>query len=213
VRERTLIVTLAKPYRVLSWAPLGGGMRRATIVGNHQVATNDRAATESPKRYLSQLIRLMKYDPAQSVMMMTGVDIRRVRIARVVHRGTIVQAWCTAGCSNALRVGDPATVENRAPGTINIIVVVNEPMSSPALIEAMQLAVEARVATMLAAEIKSTVSGAGATGTGTDCIAIAAPISRRSLKYCGKHTRLGELIGRAVLEVCTAALNSDSQPS
>lgn len=188
-------------------------MRRATLIGNHQVAIDDRGATESPSRYLSKIIRDMKYDPAHSVMMMTGVDIRRVRIARAMHDRIIVQAWCTAGCSNALRVGDTATVEHLTPGTINIIVAVNEPLSVPALIEAMQLAVEARVAAMLTAGVKSTVSGASATGTGTDCVAIAAPISPHNVKYCGKHTRLGELIGRVVLKACTAALGGDSKAS
>jgi adenosylcobinamide amidohydrolase len=213
VAGHTLAVRLPHEYRVLSWAPLGGGLRRARLLGNHQVLSGDRAATESPVRYLSQIVREMKcdngcdpMDPADAIMMMTGADIRRVQVACANHGSMIAQAWCTAGCSNALRVGDPATVEHPTIGTINLIVVVSESLSPPALAEASQLAVEARVAALFSAGIRSTVSGDLATGTGTDCIIVASPFSRSGFRYCGKHTRLGELIGRAALQSCAAAL-------
>jgi adenosylcobinamide amidohydrolase len=212
VAEHTLAVWLPHKYRVLSWAPLGGGLRRARLLGNHQVQTDDRAATESPARYLSQVVREMKcgepIDPSDAVMMMTGADIRCVQVACAHHRSLIAQAWCTAGCSNALRVGDPATVEHPTIGTINLIVVVSEPLSSAALAEASQLAVEARVAAMFSVGVRSTVSGGLATGTGTDCVIVASPFSHSGSRYCGKHTRVGELIGCAALQSCTAALAS-----
>jgi adenosylcobinamide amidohydrolase len=176
------------------------------------VLENERAATEFPTPYLSQIIRAMKREPVDAVMMMTGVDVRRVRTARAVHGPIVVQAWCTAGCSNALRVGDPSTVEHHSIGTINLIVAVSEALSTAALAEALQLATEARVAAISSAGIRSVVCGEIATGTGTDCIAVAAPGSRRSVRYCGKHTRLGELVGRAVLESCTAALDEAARP-
>lgn len=211
IAERTLAVRLPTAYQVLSWAPLGGGLRRARMLGNHHVQTNDRAATESPARYLAKVVREMDGDPvhpADAVMMMTGVDIGRVQVACENHGSIIAQAWCTAGCSNALRVGDLATVEHPILGTINLILVVSESLSPAALAEASQLAVEARVAALFAAGIRSTVSGGLATGTGTDCVIVASPFSRSGYQYCGKHTRLGELIGRAALESCAAALAS-----
>jgi adenosylcobinamide amidohydrolase len=56
---------------------------------------------------------------------------------------------------------------------------------------------EAKVAALFAAQIRSTVSPAFATGTGTDCVALACPMKNPAYRYCGKHTKLGELIGRA----------------
>jgi adenosylcobinamide amidohydrolase len=212
VADRTLAVRLPHQYRVLSWAPLGGGLRRARLLGNHQVLHNDRVATESPARYLSQVVRQMNcgepIDPSDVVMMMTGADINRVQLACANHGSIIAQSWCTAGCSNALRVGDPATVEHTTIGTINLIVVVNEPLAPQALAEASQLAVEARVAALFSANVRSTLSAGLATGTGTDCVIIASPFSRSGFRYCGKHTRLGELIGRAAFQSCAAALAS-----
>jgi adenosylcobinamide amidohydrolase len=44
--------------------------------------------------------------------------------------------------------------------------------------------------------IRSTQSSLPATGTGTDCIALAS-LGSSVERYCGKHTKLGELIGLA----------------
>jgi len=46
------------------------------------------------------------------------------------------------------------------------------------------------------AGIQSSLSNLVATGTGTDCIAVVSLGNERE-RYCGKHTQLGELIGRA----------------
>jgi adenosylcobinamide amidohydrolase len=142
---------------------------------------------------------------------MTGAEVARAGYARAARAGVIAGAWCTAGFSNALRVGDRATVPSTHAGTINIVVMANRPLTSAAMVEAVQIAAEARALAVLEAGIKSVRSGAPATGTGTDCIAIAAPAraaSRgvRAERYCGKHTLLGELIGRAVLESCARAI-------
>jgi adenosylcobinamide amidohydrolase len=40
--------------------------------------------------------------------------------------------------------------------------------------------------------------GLAITGTGTDCIAIAAPFGEDPLPYAGKHTAIGEAIGACV---------------
>ena len=77
--------------------------------------------------------------------------------------------------------------------------------------EAIQIATEARVLAVQQAGILSKRSRKPATGTGTDCIVVAAPIGRPAHRYCGKHTLAGELIGRAVLKSCTTALARDQR--
>ena len=84
-----------------------------------------------------------------------------------------------------------ATQARPQPGTINIIVTINQPLTRAAMAEALQIAVEARVAAIHDGGSGEHESGAIATGTGTDCIAVAAPVpaSRaNSIVYCGKHT-------------------------
>jgi adenosylcobinamide amidohydrolase len=218
---RTLAVSLPEPWLVLGWAPLGGGFKRADLIVNHQIEVNDRAATDAPRAHLTGIVRTLQRDPRRAVAMMTGAKIARAAHATVARAGLVVGAWCSAGCTNALRVGDRATVgvprstettgrkmQVVKPGTINIIVAINQPLTRAAIAEALQIAVEARVTAIHDAGIASVRSGATATGTGTDCIAVAAPIPMggNSIIYCGKHTLPGELVGRAVMRSCAAAI-------
>jgi adenosylcobinamide amidohydrolase len=202
----TLAIYLQNAFRTLGWAPLGGGSKRAELILNHQISLDNRGATESPRRYLGRVVRSLGVNPRHAVAMMTGAQIKKAASTTEKRGDMIVTTWCTAGCSNALRVGDPASVEITAPGTINLIVLINQPLSEAAMVEAIQIATEARVAAVLAARVKSVRSGRPATGTGTDCIVIAAPEKPPMHFYCGKHTRLGELIGRAAYQSCLASL-------
>jgi adenosylcobinamide amidohydrolase len=196
---------------VLSWAPLGGGIRVARLLANHQVELDDREAMRAPRAYLARVISAAGHDPRRAVALMTGAEVARAGHALAARDGVSAGAWCTAGFSNALRAGDRASVNSTRAGTVNLIVVVNRPLTGAAMVEAVQIAAEARVLAVLEAGIKSVRSGAPATGTGTDCIAIAAPLratlrGMRAERYCGKHTLLGELIGRAVLDACARAI-------
>jgi adenosylcobinamide kinase/adenosylcobinamide-phosphate guanylyltransferase len=107
--------------------------------------------------------------------------------------------------SNALAVGDPATYEEK-PGTINLIVVLNQPLTESALVEATAMITEAKTRALFDVRVKSTVSDSLATGTGTDCVAVACPTGIPTARYCGKHTLLGELMGRAVSEAMEEGL-------
>jgi adenosylcobinamide amidohydrolase len=137
--------------------------------------------------------------------MMTGADVRKTGYAIASRGDWAVGAWCTAGCSNALRIGDPATA-GMAAGTINLAVVINQHLSWAAMAEALAMATEARVAAIQEAGISSTRTKRP--GTGTDCIVVASSSRGRAQQYCGKHTLLGELIGKAALRSCTRALRA-----
>ena len=211
IDARTLWIVPDQACHVLSWAPVGGGIRIARLLANHQVELDDREAQRAPRAYLARVVRAAGHDPRRTVALMTGAEVARAGHALAVRDGVSAGAWCTAGFSNALRAGDRATVLSTHAGTINLIVVVNSPLTRVAMVEAVQIATEARALAVLEAGIKSVRSGAPATGTGTDCIAIAAPVRAsargvRAERYCGKHTLLGELIGRAVLESCARAI-------
>lgn len=109
----------------------------------------------------------------------------------------LVECCATVGLSNALAVGDPATYEEQ-PGTINLIVLVSRPLTPAALVEASAIATEAKVRALYEARVQSAVSDSQATGTGTDCVAIACPLGEPAYQYCGKHTQLGALLGQVV---------------
>jgi adenosylcobinamide amidohydrolase len=208
VEERNLIILLPELFQILSWAPLNGGMVRASAIVNHQIAIGDRAATERPRPYLQALVRRLGINPRAAVAMMTGVDPRKASRVEARRGDLSVAAWCTAGCSNALRIGDPATAGSTRPGTINLALVISQALAPCAMVEALAMVAEARAAAVLDAGVRSTRTGRPATGT--DCVAVASPLRGPAHIYCGKHTVLGELIGKAAMRSCRNALRRGS---
>ncbi|KFI33150.1 adenosylcobinamide amidohydrolase [Haematobacter missouriensis] len=87
-------------------------------------------------------------------------------------------------------------------GTINIAVAVSEGLSDGAMVEALSIVAEARTAAVLEAGLVL-VTGT-ATGTGTDCIALAADPGEA--RHAGLHTPAGEVLGRVVMEATAAAI-------
>ena len=76
VQDRTLIVALPTLYRVLSWAPLNGGLFLARSIVNHQVRT-DEYPSEDPASFLLALSHRLQA-PAPVVGLMTGVLMERL---------------------------------------------------------------------------------------------------------------------------------------
>lgn len=211
IRDRTLIVAFPTPYRVLSWAPLHGGFTEARTILNHQVQTEAYPAHE-PGVFLHSLAQQLNVH-APVVGLMTGVKLERLVRRVSQYDAILIECFATVGLSNALAVGDPATYEEQ-PGTINLILVVNQPIADAALVEAVAVITEAKVRALYAATVKSTISDALATGTGTDCVAVACPLGAPAYAYCGKHTRLGELFGQAVSEAVAKGIRraQEAQP-
>ncbi len=210
VVEETLVVAFRTPRCVLSWAIVNGGMRtHASHIINRHV--DERTASHDPGKTLRQSARTLGIK-GTFVGMMTGADVRRFFIAKAVHGEFAAYAIATAGCSNLATAGEPgAYVERRSAkvnaGTINLIVLVNFGFTAEGMIEAVAIATEAKVRAVQELELRSVATGQPATGTGTDCIAVAVGHDRR-YSFCGKHTKWGELIGRASFESIRGALRS-----
>ena len=79
-------------------------------------------------------------------------------------------------------------------------------MMPAAMIEAVMTVTEARAAALQNLDIKSPVSNETATGTGTDCIAIASDPKSQKLQYCGKHVLFGETLARLVIKALTSSV-------
>jgi adenosylcobinamide amidohydrolase len=142
-----------------------------------------------------------------TVGMMTGVKLERLSQHHTGFASLHVSCFATVGCSNVLTVGDKGNyLEDVSPGTINLIVICNQPLTLGAMVEAVEITTEAKVRALYEAGVRSVVSGLPATGTGTDCIAIACPLQGKAHQYGGKHTKLGELVGRATLRCIAEGL-------
>ena len=74
------------------------------------------------------------------------------------------------------------------------------------MIEAVSIATEARTAAVL--DLGERRKGVAVTGTGTDCIAIAAPLGDDAAVFAGKHTAIGECIGAAVYKATAEGIRT-----
>jgi adenosylcobinamide amidohydrolase len=94
-----------------------------------------------------------------------------------------------------------------AVGTINLLVVVGEPLTDAGLVNALQTAVEAKAQALAAAKVLAANAAGFATGTATDSICVACPPGER-VKFAGPVTRVGAELALAVLE----AVRSGAEP-
>lgn len=131
---------------------------------------------------------------SQSVTFLTSRPLHHFVEKVSVVEDVEATALATVGFSNAERVGHRVDRSQMSFGTINVAVRLNQGLTDPALLEAMSIAVQARTAAVMDA---GHVTQTGlATGTGTDCVAVASPIG--SVRYAGLHTAIGEAVGGAV---------------
>ena len=211
VRHETLMIDLGKRMTILSSAPRGGGLVRAQYILNHQVpdrpmilsAPSSKPVWGDPGRYLGRLAAQLGIG-SPCVALMTAVSLKDLITLREESAGVWVEGFFTVGVSNAVRAGEPNGVtEHEAsastPGTINIILVTNARLATPAMVGAVQVATESKAATLLAESVPTWHGGQGATGTGTDAIVIVNG-EGPALRYSGTHTAMGELIGKVVAQ-------------
>ena len=194
---RSLVVRLGGPHAVLGWAIVGGGRRNASEVVVCEVRDDELRPPVDPERLLRERLAALGLPGAVGLLTSRAVD--RHVTAEAAYRGARARCVATVGLGNALRVGDPPGPAARI-GTVNLVCQVSAPLSELALLEAISIAAEARTTAILEARVPSRRTGAAATGTGTDCIVIAAPEGAGGARYAGKHTALGHAIGAAVLE-------------
>ncbi len=162
--------------------------------------------------YLINECSLMEIDSNYSTGLITLAEMNNLSIVNKSFKNLDVTAISTAGVrTNASRAGDPASYweENGEfhLGTINIIVLVNVKLSESTLMEAFMTATEAKTVALNNLKIPSQYSNGYATGTGTDGLCIFSDIdSDDVVTNAGKHSKLGELIGKCVIESVTKAI-------
>jgi iron complex transport system ATP-binding protein len=201
----TLIVDLGQAKPVLSSAPHHGGLVRARHILNHQVGPVSEAAKRChPGRYLDGVAASLGIR-GRCVGLLTAVPMTRLVTLREVEKrdGLWVECFCTVGVTNAVRAGELPIADSRLRrpvGTINIILVTNARLTASAMVGAVQVATESKAAVLLERAIRSSVSPAIATGTGTDAVVVACGLRTDGpmLRYSGTHTEIGAMIGRLV---------------
>lgn len=94
-------------------------------------------------------------------------------------------------------------------GTIVTLALINQPCTPACLVRAVTMVTEAKSTALLDLRMPSLQSPGLATGTGTDQLAIAAPLARAGewdRHWAGGHNTLGELLARATHDAVTRCL-------
>ena len=160
---------------------------------------------ENAETYIAEFLRRREL-PRESIVMLTAVAARFLGRADVRDGdGVSVRAYATVGLGNALAAGDPAPAIP-AIGTINAIIAIAATCTDEALLESLAVATEAKARFLAEHDVRSTVSGAIATGTGTDCLAILSLGVGPRVRYAGKHTKTGESVAQAVMQAMARSI-------
>ncbi len=193
-----LTFDLGAPMRVLSWAINQPGFVTARRIVWREVRNADLPEGLDVRHWLG--VQLETRGVTDSVAFLTSRNIDRYRHGKALAGEASAEVVATIGLSNAERVGLRQPSHPLSYGTINVAARLDAGLSEAGLIEALSVAVQARTAAILDAQVA--LNGGAATGTGTDCVAIAAPAGEAG--YTGLHTDIGEALGRAVYDTVWA---------
>jgi len=214
---------------VLSTCRAAGGLREdLELLYNHQSCEPRKhlntdlceVAVKSPQAYRARICEKAGINPEKASGMGTAANMNNAAIAEESHEGLEVLAITTAGVGgNGGRAGDPASyyqteqgtcmVGKPVPpaGTINSLLFINQELTPGAMVVAATLMAEAKASLLQELGAASRYSGGIATGTGTDQVIIASQLGTKIVHTdSNKHSKLGELIGKAVRRSLQEAL-------
>ena len=192
-----LTAKLPAPLRILSHAPHGAGYRTTDTVLWREVRNADLTPDFPVEDWFAQE---MQRAP-DAVGMLTSRDIGLWHQARAQVEGITAHCVVTLGLSNAESVGQRLPWHSADYGTINILCATDAALTETAQLEALTIAVQARTVGVLSAGLA--LQTGQATGTGTDCMALACNAGQG--RYAGLHTPVGEAIGAATRQAVTEA--------
>ncbi|MFX0544571.1 adenosylcobinamide amidohydrolase [Roseovarius sp. S1116L3] len=193
-----LELDLGAETRVLSWAVHRPGFVLARRILWREVRNADLPADLDVEDWLQSA--LAARSALDAVTFLTSRDITCNHVTTAEVEGAKATAVATVGLSNAERIGQRVDRRGHDWGTINIALRLDTGqgagLTDAALVEALSIAASARTAAVM--EVGLELPSGLATGTGTDCIAVAA--APGTTAYAGMHTDVGVAAGRAVFD-------------
>ncbi|NMC10816.1 MAG: adenosylcobinamide amidohydrolase [Methanothrix sp.] len=230
--EKIVYARLMTPHRVLSTCRSSAGGLHDDLMylynhqscepaGGHMNARMYHLAVDSPEDYKREIADRHSLPFQKCATLGTAANMNNAAICHESFCDLEVVAVCTGGVEgNAGRAGDPAVYyepqDDSAkgqkdqcglqPGTINAMIFVNRELTPGAMVTAVITATEAKAAALQELEVASKYSEGLATGTGTDQIAVASRLGGKAISFAGKHSKVGELIGRTMHDAVLGAL-------
>lgn len=218
--DKSIVLVFSGPRKVLSTSLYNGGYHEDfEAVFNRDMTQGSGMPCES---FAPTYVESMKIvaerlglAPELTSGMGTAAHMENASIVSRSYKELTVTAIVTGGVeTNGGRVGDPASYYKTAEkkcGTINIMLVIDADLPPGILARALVTCTEAKTAALQELMAPSRYSTGLATGSGTDqTIVVANSESPLFFEGAGKHSKLGELIGLAVMAAVKEALKRQS---
>jgi adenosylcobinamide amidohydrolase len=222
---RYLVADLNEPHVVLSTSVRNGGqVSHVRYLLNHQScegtghhARHSIITGAGLDAYHDVVCNEANVPPDGTAVMGTAANMNYAAIAHEVDDRLTVTAVVTAGVEgNATAAGEPASWREteagiqKVPaydGTINTMVLINQPLTPSALARVVVTMTEGKTAALQRLAVPSKRHIDLATGTGTDQFCVAAVAGGTTvLTSASPHMKLGELVGAATRQATMEAL-------
>ncbi len=200
---------------ISSWHNAGYQENMQNVV-NQSLTQSDYPVIEelTSKNFQIKRFNELGLNPDKSTGLITSANMDSYSIITKNYKELSVTTLVTAGADkNAVKAGDNASFyeyNNKyqpIAGTINIITFIDANLEAGALTTALITITEAKTSVLEDLKIQSNFSTHIATGTGTDGVCVISNTSSDNhLENAGKHSKLGELIGKSVREAVIEAL-------
>ncbi len=209
-----LIINLPETRNVLSSRE---GFKKISVVCNcylpESIWQSFHDHPDNWKTYLKEVLIELDLPLDKVAALSTGVNMEHLAWAEEIYEEFWVLAFVTAGVkTNAMRIGkDRASdIERNGQfekiGTINTILLTNASLNSAALAASFITITEAKNIALQELDVRSCYSPEWqATGTGTDQIIVVSGSGDRCT-YVGGHTKIGELMAKAVTSATIGAI-------
>lgn len=220
---RFIAVDLATPHRTISTSARNGGqtehlrhlINHQSCEGSGHAAVFEFISKRGEEAYHDAVCAQIGLPADDCAVMGTAANMNYATVVTRGYGDVQASAVVTAGVqTNATCAGDPAMWSETDAGfggtnsgTINIMLLLNAPLTMAALSRVVSVMTEAKSAALARLAVPSCYSSELATGTGTDQYCVAAPVEgRKALTSASPHTKLGEIVGCAVRDATLEAL-------
>ena len=205
-----LLLTFGGRRRVLSTSAARGGVSEdLTAAFNCDLSRGKTVISEMLGNTMAEHMRAVAgrlgLNPDHVTGLCTAAQVTNAALVQERWEDTMVTAIATAGVDeNGSRAGDPASWQERGGtlgipvGTVNLLLHISADLNPGALATALITATEAKCAVMQELRLPSLFSSGLATGSGTDGAVIVSDCGAQELTDAGKHSKLGEMLGKAV---------------
>ena len=190
--SHAIVIDFAGARRCLSSSVVGGGLRDARAWLNLQVEHG--YARMDPEAHLREEMRARGLDAAATLGAMTAADVSR---ATTCEEPGAARAIATVGIGVPLAAAGRLLRSVPAVNTINLLVLVEAPLTDAALVYAVQTATEAKAQALADARVRAENHDGFATGTATDSVCIAA-LPGATEPFAGPMSAAGAAIARCV---------------